>query len=391
MVAETNVEPFLVYGTNSAYGLIAEAQVYVRPELSEGGIAIQGAESFERTVAVGEQPKLPTHVLVSYNDGSKDNQAVGVEWDYDETLVEEAGVYTLQGALQLPWYVSSAGTVATTLKLTVLGDAVTSVTLDPASVTLEPGDTQQFTATVEAIGDADKALTWAVTGADSEATTISDSGLLSVGADETATTLTVTATSSATPTVWGSASVAVEHPAEPVVLESIAVTQAPTKTSYKVGEDLNLTGLMVEASFSDGSKAPVAVAELKVDGYDRSIAGSQVITVGWTSGEVTKNATFTVEVKAARVPPRLRPHGEADTDPDAHGEADSDPDAHGEAHPGQVDVYSTRVCTRSTAAAGTPPASRTRRTSAAARASGRAPFSAGATATRRSPAGRSTT
>ncbi|MEU4385310.1 discoidin domain-containing protein [Promicromonospora sp. NPDC023805] len=122
MVAETNVEPFTVYGTNSEYGLIAEAQVYVRPETAQDGIAIQGAEQFERTVDVGELPHLPTRVAVSYNDGSRDNQAIGVEWDFDESVVQQPGVHVVTGQLVLPDYVSEAGTTQTTLTLTVRGD-----------------------------------------------------------------------------------------------------------------------------------------------------------------------------------------------------------------------------------------------------------------------------
>lgn len=75
MVAEPNVDPFVVYGTNDAYGLIAEARIYVRPETSQGGISIQGVETFERAVEVAELPHLPDKVEVSYNDGSRDNQA----------------------------------------------------------------------------------------------------------------------------------------------------------------------------------------------------------------------------------------------------------------------------------------------------------------------------
>lgn len=58
---------------------------------------------------------------------------------------------------KLPWYVSSAGTVSTTLKLTVLGDTVTSVALDPATAIVAPGATQQFTATVEVVGNCEDA------------------------------------------------------------------------------------------------------------------------------------------------------------------------------------------------------------------------------------------
>jgi hypothetical protein len=123
MVAEPNVDPFVVFGTNDAYGLIAEARIYVRTEASQGGISIQGAETFEQSVEVGELPYLPDKVEVSYNDGSRDNQAIGVDWDFDESIVDTPGVYTVVGDLILPDYVSEAGTTQTTLTLTV-GDPV---------------------------------------------------------------------------------------------------------------------------------------------------------------------------------------------------------------------------------------------------------------------------
>ncbi|MGI5152828.1 discoidin domain-containing protein [Plantactinospora sp. CA-294935] len=119
MVAETNVEPFVVYGTNDAYGLIAEARIYVRPETAPDGISIQGAETFQQSVDVGELPYLPERVEVSYNDGSRDNQAIGVDWDFDESIVDTPGRYTVIGNLVLPDYVSEAGTTRTTLTLTV--------------------------------------------------------------------------------------------------------------------------------------------------------------------------------------------------------------------------------------------------------------------------------
>jgi hypothetical protein len=119
MVAETNTDPFTVYGTNRTYGLLAEARIYVRPETADGGISIQGAERFEETVDVGEDPYLPDKVEVSYNDGSRDNQAIGVDWDYDPDRVYAPGTYEIRGDLILPDYVSRAGTVATTLTLTV--------------------------------------------------------------------------------------------------------------------------------------------------------------------------------------------------------------------------------------------------------------------------------
>lgn len=135
MVAEPNVDPFVVYGTNDAYGLIAEARVYVRPEMSQGGISIQGAETFEQTLEVGELPYLPDKVAVSYNDGSRDNQAIGVDWNFDENIVRTPGRHTVVGDLILPDYVSEAGTTRTTLTLTVGTDTVaptTTLTWSPA-------------------------------------------------------------------------------------------------------------------------------------------------------------------------------------------------------------------------------------------------------------------
>jgi hypothetical protein len=128
MVDEVNVEPFVVYGTNDAYGLIAEARVYVRPENAEGGISIQGAEAFEQTLEVGQQPVLPTKVEVSYNDGSRDNQAIGVTWNYDPNIVNTPGRYVVIGDLVLPPYVGTAGATHTTLTLIVGKDTVAPTT-----------------------------------------------------------------------------------------------------------------------------------------------------------------------------------------------------------------------------------------------------------------------
>jgi len=84
--------------------------------------------------------------------------------------------------------------------------AVTDVTVSPSSVTVECGKTQQFTATVE--GDAPKQdVTWSLSGANKSGTTLSSSGLLTVAADETATKLTVTATSVQDNSYYGTASV----------------------------------------------------------------------------------------------------------------------------------------------------------------------------------------
>lgn len=93
--------------------------------------------------------------------------------------------------------------------------AITGVTIDPATVNLQPGGEQQFSANVTGTGAYDQTVTWTVEGAVSDGTTIDQNGLLTVGADETATTLTVRATASGDSTKSGVASVTVETATSP--------------------------------------------------------------------------------------------------------------------------------------------------------------------------------
>ncbi|MEE0980140.1 MAG: bacterial Ig-like domain-containing protein [Acutalibacteraceae bacterium] len=87
-----------------------------------------------------------------------------------------------------------------------------------------------------------------------------------------------------------------EKPAEPVktVLTGIALTSNPSKTTYTVGDTLSTSGMVVQATYSDGSKK-------NVTGYTcsptkLSTEGSQNITVSYTEGEITKTASFLVTV-----------------------------------------------------------------------------------------------
>ena len=72
---------------------------------------------------------------------------------------------------------------------------ILSVTVAPSSAEAERGQTLQFTAEVKGTGSFDASVLWNVTGAESAATTIDENGQLTVAADETAATLTVTAVS----------------------------------------------------------------------------------------------------------------------------------------------------------------------------------------------------
>lgn len=72
---------------------------------------------------------------------------------------------------------------------------IIEVVVSPKKVTLKQGDSQQFTAAVSGTGEFDAGVIWSVSGNQDTTTTISAAGKLTVGANESAKKLTVTATS----------------------------------------------------------------------------------------------------------------------------------------------------------------------------------------------------
>ena len=80
----------------------------------------------------------------------------------------------------------------------------------------------------------------------------------------------------------------------PKSLRSIAITQKPTKLTYIEGEQLNLSGLEVTASYDNGTSG--TVTGYQVSGYT-STPGTKTITVTYGG----KSATFTVTVQAKAV------------------------------------------------------------------------------------------
>ncbi|MCR4911933.1 MAG: bacterial Ig-like domain-containing protein [Bacilli bacterium] len=80
-----------------------------------------------------------------------------------------------------------------------------------------------------------------------------------------------------------------------VSVSSIAVTHAPNKTTYEIGEELVIDGLVVTATNTDSSTQAVTGYELS--GFDSSTAGTKTVTVTYQ----TKTATFDVTVLATPV------------------------------------------------------------------------------------------
>jgi ketosteroid isomerase-like protein len=74
------------------------------------------------------------------------------------------------------------------------------------------------------------------------------------------------------------------------VLTGIAVTTPPTKTDYNLGEELNTAGMVVTATYSDGSSQ--AVTGYTTSGYDKNTKGNHKVTVTYQG----KTAEFEVNV-----------------------------------------------------------------------------------------------
>ncbi|WP_052460232.1 GH92 family glycosyl hydrolase [Tessaracoccus massiliensis] len=89
-------------------------------------------------------------------------------------------------------------------------------------------------------------------------------------------------------------------------LTGIEVTP-PTKVDYLAGEELDLTGLLVTGTLSDGSTEPLELDDVEISGYDPDTVGEQTVTVTYTVGEETFTDTFTVTVREPDPEPTEEP------------------------------------------------------------------------------------
>ena len=82
-----------------------------------------------------------------------------------------------------------------------------------------------------------------------------------------------------------------------IQLESIHITQFPTKTEYWAGEELDLTGLKVKKRMNNTDESWLNVEDLVLTGYDMNTPGNQTVTVSYTEDGITKSDTFNILVK----------------------------------------------------------------------------------------------
>ena len=84
-------------------------------------------------------------------------------------------------------------------------------------------------------------------------------------------------------------------------LSNIAITTPPTKTAYTVGDTFDSTGMVVTATYSDGTRATVTGFTYTPDGA--LAVNDTSITISYTENGVTKTTTQTISIQ--KKPPVL--------------------------------------------------------------------------------------
>lgn len=128
------------------------------------------------------------------------------------------------------WQFVASGSIADNYDNTMVANKseVTGVTVSPSSVAVKRGSSRQFVASASGTLDPPQTVTWSFSGALCS-TSISDTGLLTVGVDETSNTLTVKATSTYDTSKFAFASVSVPQ-AVNVTLDSQGGSAVPSQT-----------------------------------------------------------------------------------------------------------------------------------------------------------------
>lgn len=176
---------------------------------------------------------------------------------------------------------------------------VNSVTVSPASVTLDPNGTQQLTATVDATpASADKTVTW--TSSAPGIATVSESGLVTAIAQGTAT---ITATSNLDNTKSGTCSVTVNAPAAPIPVTAISIKSS---TTLGIGESETLAITYTPADANQGkavtwTSANSSIATVDANGKVTGVAAGTTTVTATSTTDPNIKSSCTVTIQAIAV------------------------------------------------------------------------------------------
>ena len=238
----------------------------------------------------------PSRYTVTYTDGVADEEVfqdqVNKNLVHGTATPAFSGTPVRKGYKFMGWSPTVANTVTATVTYTAQWEKkeVTGIAISPTTATVKRGMTQEFVATVTGTGDVDTSVVWSITGNTDSKTTIDNNGKLTVGSDEAADPITVTAAAVADNTKTATATVTVP------ALTGIAITTSPTKTEYAAGEKFDPTGMVVKATYSDDSFND-NVTDYTFEQNVPLTAGDTEVTVSYTEGGVTQTAVQAITVR----------------------------------------------------------------------------------------------
>jgi len=191
------------------------------------------------------------------------------------------------------------GSTQMPLSLTIYGAATVSgvnIAYD-GSNSVKKSKTKVFTATVTGSGDVHDAVTWSITGNTSAGTTINASGLLTVAANETATSITVKATSDQDNTKSKTVTISVVNLVLPQITTPEALPAGTEGITYNQTLAATSDVTPIYWSIKSGSTLPsgLNLVNNKIEGTP-FVPGSFTFTIVATNEDGSTERTFSLEI-----------------------------------------------------------------------------------------------
>ncbi|MFT3985786.1 MAG: Ig-like domain-containing protein [Lachnospiraceae bacterium] len=236
---------------------------------------------------------------VTWSVGGANSADTGIDSNGELTIGADETATTLNVTAQSNFINGLLGKESGSATVTVTQPpSVTSVTVSPPAANAAKGQQKQFTATVAAAHGAPETVVWAV---DSTLSNIDTNGLLTVGANETASTLTVTATSTFAPNKKGTGVVTVDAPVISSINHKESSNPDPDSDSIDTTPP---TILSVKATpyGKAGAVLEVVAADASPLSFQWQVQGSWIDIPGATSARfdytgLKADQTYTVRVK----------------------------------------------------------------------------------------------
>jgi uncharacterized protein YjdB len=258
------------------------------------------------TLAVGETKEL----TVTVQPPDADNKTVS--WSSNNSpaaTVSAGGLVTAiaEGTATVSATARDGSGKSGSVLVTVTADGgsavlVTSVTVSPATVSLETGKTSQLTVAVEPSNATDKTVTWS--SSNQSAATVDANGLVTAVAVSSAP-VTITATARDGSGKSGSASVTVSLPSDVTPVTSITIDSSSVPAAIYPGDTFSLSVTVEPSNATDKtvtwSSSNQSVATVNANGLVTAVApGTAAITAATNDGS-GKSAAYSVTVSPVLV------------------------------------------------------------------------------------------